>query len=76
MDGQIQRTADSILLNLGEAFDEPSPGDKRRFLRYALRSAGEAEKALLGIRALGLLPAPVIQQGLVLLRDIPWTSSA
>lgn len=70
MDGQIQRTADSILLNLGEAFDEPSPGDKRRFLRYALRSAGEAEKALLGIRALGLLPAPVIQQGLVLLRDI------
>jgi four helix bundle protein len=70
LDGQLQETADSILLNLGEAFDEPSRGDKRRFFRYALRSAGEAEKGLRGIAVLDLIPRPTIEEGLRLLRDI------
>jgi four helix bundle protein len=70
LDGQVERTADSILLNIGEAFGEPSRGDKRRFFRYALRSAGEAEKALLGMATLGLLPQQEVQEGLRLLKDI------
>jgi four helix bundle protein len=70
MHGQVERTADSILMNIGEAFGEPSRGDKRRFFRYALRSAGEAEKALLGLATLDLLPQPTVQEGLRLLKDI------
>jgi four helix bundle protein len=70
MHGQVERTADSILMNIGEAFGEPSRGDKRRFFRYALRSAGEAEKALLGLATLDLLPQPTIQEGLRLLKNI------
>jgi four helix bundle protein len=70
MHGQVERTADSILMNIGEAFGEPSRGDKRRFFRYALRSAGEAEKALLGLATLNLLPEQAVHEGLRLLRDI------
>jgi four helix bundle protein len=70
MHGQVERTADSILTNIGEAFGEPSRGDKRRFFRYALRSAGEAEKALLGLATLDLLPHSMIEEGLRLLKNI------
>jgi four helix bundle protein len=66
----IQDAADSILLNTGEALDELSRPDKRRFLRYALRSAGEAEKGLRAVAELDLLPAPAVNDGLRLLRDI------
>jgi four helix bundle protein len=65
-----QETADSILLNIGEALSEESRGDKRRFFRYAMRSAGEAEKALRAAACLGLLPPPALDQGFRLLRDI------
>jgi four helix bundle protein len=67
---QLQEAADSIVLNLGEGFDEPSRGDKRRFFRYALRSAGEAEKGLHALSVLNLIPSPALEEGLRLLRDI------
>ena len=42
----LERAVDSIVLNLAEGATEFSVGEKRRFYRIALRSAGEAAAAL------------------------------
>jgi four helix bundle protein len=70
LDEEIQEAADSVVLNLAEGFAESSRGDKRRFFRYALRSAGEAEKGLRTLAIVDLLPPHALAEGLRLLRDI------
>ena len=66
----LQECAASILANLGEGWDEPSRGDKRRFLRYAHRSAGEAERLLRGLQTLHRVPRAEIATALRVLFDI------
>lgn len=66
----IQKCAASILANFGEGWDEPSRGDKRKFFRYAHRSAGEAERLLIGLQDLHGIPSPMLDRGLRLLLDI------
>jgi four helix bundle protein len=70
LDEQIQEAADSVVLNLGEGFAETSRGDKRRFFRYALGSAGEAEKGLRTLAVVDLLTPHALDEGLRRLRDI------
>ena len=67
---EMAPTADSVLSNVGEAFDDESFREKRKFFRYALRSAGECEKQLLGFQKINALSEPEMAQGLKLVRDI------
>jgi four helix bundle protein len=67
---QLPRAATSIVANVGEALDEPSFGDKRRFLRYALRSAGECERLVAGARRVGAIGERDAEIALRHLRDI------
>ena len=64
--------AASQLANIGEALDEDSRGDRRRFLRYAKRSGGECERLLLGAAELGCLTPRELDEGMTLLRNIRW----
>lgn len=70
MNRHLQDAAASLLANIGEALDEPSLGDKARFLRYAQRSAGECERLLRGLRRLRAIPTGLADDGLRHLRDI------
>ena len=63
----LQECAASILANFGEGWDESSLGDKRRFFRYAHRSAGEAERLLRAFRALPRTPTAATDRALSLL---------
>jgi four helix bundle protein len=70
LNDQLQRAAGSVLANVGEALDEPSPGDKRRFLRYARRSAGECDRLLRALARLHHLTPRSATTALNLVRDI------
>jgi four helix bundle protein len=70
MNGHLQEAGASLLSNIGEAFEEKSRGDRRRFFRYALRSAGECERLLHGLARVGALPPDRLAAGIRLLRDI------
>jgi four helix bundle protein len=43
---QLLRAISSVALNIAEGATEVSPGDKARFFRMAIRSAGEAAAAM------------------------------
>ena len=64
--------AASLLANIGEALEEESPGDMRRFLRYAKRSAGECERLLLGGAELGVVTPRQLEEGMRRLKDLKW----
>jgi four helix bundle protein len=66
----IRAAAASIQANTGEAFGEQSMGDKRRFFRYALRSATECEHLLRGLRKIAVSRQADVDQALRLVRDI------
>ncbi|MBW3552628.1 MAG: hypothetical protein KY466_03910, partial [Gemmatimonadetes bacterium] len=59
----LEDAAAPQLANVGEALDEDSPGDIRRFLRYAKRSGGECERLLLGAAELGCVTPRELDQG-------------
>ena len=79
----LSDAAASMLANIGEAWDEPSRGDKARFFRYALRSAGECQRTLRGLVAASGITREQAGRGtqillavkLDLLRLIHWASS-
>ena len=66
----LQDSSNSILANIGEGWDEPSPGDKIRFFRYAARSAGECERALVRLRSTRILTEEELRHGFKLLLGI------
>ena len=68
----LEDAAASQLANVGEALDEDSAGDIRRFLRYAKRSGGECERLLLGAAELGCITGPELDEGMRLLKNIRW----
>lgn len=70
--GHLEDAAASQLANIGEALDEDSGGDMRRFLRYAKRSGGECERLLLGAAELGCITRLELDQGMRLLKNIRW----
>jgi four helix bundle protein len=70
LNSHLQDAAASVLSNVGEGLDEPSKGDKRRFFRYAVRSAGECEQLLRGLARVGALPPEALAGGIRLLRQI------
>jgi four helix bundle protein len=70
LNDQLQPAAASALANVGEALEEPSRGDKRRFFRYALRSAGEVERLLAGAHRIGAIPDRAHDDARRLLRDL------
>lgn len=70
MNNQLQRASDSVLANIGEGLDAGQPGEQCRFFRYALRSAGEAERLFRGAARLELLPRHEVTSALRLLKDI------
>ena len=55
LNDDFQAAAVSILSNIGEGATDLSPGDKKKFYRYALRSTGECAAQLLGMERLRLL---------------------
>jgi four helix bundle protein len=66
----LQEAAASVVANAGEALEEPNRGDKRRFFRYAMRSAGECEHLLRALGEVDALAEARLEEGLRLLRDI------
>lgn len=68
----LEDAAASQLANVGEALDEDSGGDIRRFLRYAKRSGGERERLLLGAAELGCITGRELDEGMRLLKNIRW----
>jgi four helix bundle protein len=66
----LQDAAVSIVANIGEGATDLSPGDKRRFYRYALRSAGECAALLHAAARLTLLPPATIAAAQAILKDL------
>jgi four helix bundle protein len=66
----LQEAAASVLANVGEGLEERSRGDKRRFFRYAMRSAGECEHLLLALKEGGSVHAALADRAARLLRDL------
>jgi four helix bundle protein len=60
----LQDSAASALANVGEAWDEPNPREKHRFLGYALRSAGECQRQLRGAARIRAIKGAELAQGL------------
>jgi four helix bundle protein len=70
LDDQLQGAAVSIVANIGEGATDLSPGDKRRFYRYALRSAGECAALLQAAQRLTILPPETVAASQALLKDL------
>lgn len=69
---QLERTAGSVISNVGEALDSETLAQKRRYFGYALAAAGEARKLVAGYQSGGILTAAESAEGLRLLEDIRW----
>jgi four helix bundle protein len=72
MNDHIQRSAASIVANLGEGFESDTLVDKRRYFRYALTEVGESRKLVASAARIGALPDTPTHESLRLLRDIKW----
>ena len=64
---QLQDAAASVLSNVGEAWDDANPREKKRFLRYAHRSAGECQRLARGAARVGAITPDELQDLLRLL---------
>lgn len=67
---QLVRASSSIALNIAEGCGEESQGDRKRFFRYARRSASECSSALDVIAANGFETAQTLSDGYALLRRL------
>lgn len=66
----VQDGAASALANVGEALDDPNIAEKRRFLIYAIRSAGECQRQLRGAARVRAIEAEELAEGLRRIRDL------
>ncbi len=66
----LQRSAASVVTNVGEGLGEMSTGDKVRLYRYAHRSAVECEHALRSLTAVGAVANEDLLCALRLLKDV------